>query len=66
MNYHLNHIPERTVQPRTNGLTMVMDKGYSLREAENMIERNGKISPCFLKLDRKKRESSSARQSGFA
>jgi len=44
MNYHLNHIPERTEKPRSKGLTMVMDKGYSLREAENMIERNGELT----------------------
>ncbi|TAF32749.1 MAG: phosphosulfolactate synthase [Cytophagales bacterium] len=37
MNYHLNQIPERTVQPRQSGLTMVMDKGLSLRETEDML-----------------------------
>jgi phosphosulfolactate synthase len=30
MNFHLNDIPERTQKPRTNGLTMVMDKGMGL------------------------------------
>lgn len=38
MHYHLNQIPERTVKPRTNGMTMVMDKGLSTREVENFIE----------------------------
>lgn len=38
MIHHLPHIPERTEKPRTTGLTMVMDKGLSLREAENLAE----------------------------
>jgi phosphosulfolactate synthase len=37
MNYNLTQIPERTKQPRQNGLTMVMDKGLSYRDAENFI-----------------------------
>jgi phosphosulfolactate synthase len=37
MNYNLTQIPERTKQPRQYGLTMVMDKGLSLRDAENFI-----------------------------
>lgn len=37
MNFKLNNIPERTQAPRTNGLTMVMDKGLSVEEARNMI-----------------------------
>jgi len=32
----LTYIPERTSKPRTDGLTMVMDKGLSLREAEDI------------------------------
>jgi phosphosulfolactate synthase len=31
----LTHIPERPPKPRSQGLTMVMDKGLSLREAED-------------------------------
>lgn len=31
----LTYIPERPAKPRTDGLTMIMDKGLSLREAEN-------------------------------
>ena len=38
MNFNLKHLPSRTERPRDNGLTMVMDKGLSLREAENMVE----------------------------
>ncbi|MET7000609.1 phosphosulfolactate synthase [Chitinophaga defluvii] len=37
MNFNLTQIPERTQQPRTNGLTMVMDKGLSLEEAKNFL-----------------------------
>ena len=38
MNYILNNIPERTQKPRINGLTMVMDKGLSVREVEDFLE----------------------------
>jgi phosphosulfolactate synthase len=41
MNFNLSQIPERTAQPRTSGLTMVMDKGLSIREAENLMEIGG-------------------------
>ncbi len=41
MNFSLNGIPERTVKPRSNGLTMVMDKGLSLREVEDFIQVSG-------------------------
>ncbi len=34
----LSHIPERTERPRESGLTMVMDKGISLRQAEDFVE----------------------------
>lgn len=37
MNFNLSQIPERTTQPRTNGITMVMDKGLSIQEAENFM-----------------------------
>lgn len=36
-NFELSHIPERTERPRTSGLTMVMDKGLSLRQAEDFL-----------------------------
>ena len=37
MNFPFKHTPSRTISPRDNGLTMVMDKGLSIRESENMI-----------------------------
>ena len=37
MNFNLSQMPERTVQPRINGLTMVMDKGLSVQEAKNFM-----------------------------
>jgi len=33
----LKNLPERPNKPRNKGLTMVMDKGLSLNEAENMV-----------------------------
>ncbi|MCW3076462.1 MAG: phosphosulfolactate synthase, partial [Bacteroidetes bacterium] len=36
-NFNLAHLPERDTKPRANGVTMVMDKGISLRQAEDMI-----------------------------
>jgi phosphosulfolactate synthase len=41
MNFELPFIPERNVKPREKGLTMMMDKGLSLRETENFIEASG-------------------------
>jgi len=38
MNFHLPDLPERTQKSRDNGLTMMMDKGLSIRQVENMIE----------------------------
>ncbi len=37
MNYSLTHIPTRTEKVRDDGVTMVMDKGMSMRQAEDMI-----------------------------
>lgn len=37
MNFPLSHIPERTLQPRQSGLTIVSDKGLSLSEARNLL-----------------------------
>jgi phosphosulfolactate synthase len=37
MNFSLNNLPERTSKPREKGLTMAMDKGLSLREAEDFV-----------------------------
>jgi phosphosulfolactate synthase len=38
MNINLPHMPERPQQPRNNGLTMVMDKGLGLKQAEQFME----------------------------
>lgn len=40
MAYNLNlpFLPDRTQKPRKAGLTMVMDKGISIRQAEDMME----------------------------
>lgn len=37
MNYFLKDLPERTSKPRQTGLTMAMDKGLSIREAEDFL-----------------------------
>jgi len=37
MNFNLSQIPERHLKPRTAGLTMVMDKGLSVTEAQNIL-----------------------------
>jgi len=36
--FNLTNIPQRTTKPRESGLTMVMDKGLSCREAEDFLE----------------------------
>ena len=41
MNFKLPYLPERTEKPRGKGITMMMDKGLSVREAENFIESSG-------------------------
>ena len=38
MNFTLNHIPERSSGERSYGLTMMMDKGLSLKESEHFID----------------------------
>jgi phosphosulfolactate synthase len=48
-NFKLKNIPSRTAKPRNSGITMVMDKGLSLREAENFIDANGDLVD-FVKL----------------
>jgi phosphosulfolactate synthase len=37
MNFSLPHIPDRPLKPRNSGLTMMMDKGLSLRQAEDFL-----------------------------
>lgn len=44
MNFNLPFIPARTERPRKNGLTMVMDKGLSLKSAANFLDANGTLT----------------------
>ncbi|MBL7937871.1 MAG: phosphosulfolactate synthase [Flavobacteriales bacterium] len=44
MNYSLSHIPARTSKPREDGVTMVMDKGLSIRQAEDLIDASGHLT----------------------
>ncbi|HSC53483.1 MAG TPA: phosphosulfolactate synthase [Phnomibacter sp.] len=37
MNFALTQMPDRNAKPRTNGLTMVMDKGLSIAEVHNFM-----------------------------
>lgn len=41
MNFNLTQIPERTQQPRSSGLTMVMDKGLSINQVKDFMSVNG-------------------------
>lgn len=43
MNFDLTYIPERTTQPRKNGVTMVMDKGLSIRQVEDLLDSSGHL-----------------------
>ena len=36
-NFNISQLPHRSEKPRNSGLTMVMDKGLSYREAEDFI-----------------------------
>ncbi|MBW7844467.1 MAG: phosphosulfolactate synthase [Bacteroidia bacterium] len=48
-NFKLKQVPDRTGKPRTHGVTMVMDKGLSIRETEDFIDANGEYVD-FVKL----------------
>lgn len=41
MNFNLTQIPERISKPRDHGITMVMDKGLSINEAQNLLNSGG-------------------------
>ena len=43
-NFELPFIPERPTKPRKSGITMMMDKGLSLKETENFIEASGHLT----------------------
>jgi len=49
MNYNLPFLPERPEKQRTEGITMMMDKGLSIREVEDFIESSGAYTD-FVKL----------------
>lgn len=49
MNIVLPFLPERTAKPRNSGLTMVMDKGLSIREAEDFLSVGNEYTD-FVKL----------------
>ncbi|MEX0638862.1 MAG: phosphosulfolactate synthase [Balneolaceae bacterium] len=38
MSFQLNNLPDRTEKPRENGMTLVLDKGYSVRQVEDYCE----------------------------
>lgn len=38
MSFSLNNLPDRSKKPRFNGITLVLDKGYSVRQAEDFCE----------------------------
>lgn len=44
MNFPLNQIPSRAAKPRQSGITMMMDKGLSLRETEDFISSSGELT----------------------
>jgi phosphosulfolactate synthase len=44
MKIQLPYIPERPAQPRETGLTMMMDKGLSLKEAEAFVEKSAHLT----------------------
>jgi phosphosulfolactate synthase len=43
-NFELDYVPERPLKPRSHGVTMMMDKGLSMREVENFIDANGHLT----------------------
>src|SRR5688500_15943803 len=49
LNFNLSHLPIRTTKPRKDGVTMVMDKGISLRQAEDFISSSADFVD-FVKL----------------
>ncbi len=41
--HHLTQLPQREKKPRTKGITMVMDKGLSVHQAEDLIDAAGHL-----------------------
>lgn len=44
MNFKLGNVPNRARKPRQRGLTMMMDKGLSVRQTEDFIEASGELT----------------------
>lgn len=44
MNFTLPHIPERPEKPRQKGITMMMDKGLSVRQVEDFLSANAELT----------------------
>jgi len=44
MNFDIPFIPERSDKPRQKGMTMMMDKGLSLREVEDFVSTNSELT----------------------
>ncbi|HBF88758.1 MAG TPA: phosphosulfolactate synthase [Bacteroidales bacterium] len=44
MNYNIPFLPERSNKPRQKGLTMMMDKGLSVRETENFVSSSSEFT----------------------
>ena len=44
MNFELSYIPERTEKPREKGLTMMMDKGLSIRQTEDFLSASAHLT----------------------
>jgi len=44
MNFTIPHIPERPVKPRNHGITMMMDKGLSIRQVEDFLSMNDDLT----------------------
>lgn len=44
LNFTLPYLPERPAKPRNNGLTMMMDKGLSVRQVEDFLSASGSLT----------------------
>src|SRR3990172_10286391 len=44
MNFTLPYLPERPEKPRKNGLTMMMDKGLSVRQVEDFLSASASLT----------------------
>ncbi len=49
MNFHIPHLPDRPGKPRNDGITMMMDKGLSVRQAGEFASSSGDFTD-FVKL----------------